>query len=193
MTSRFPQLRIHHFPPPHQIARSQPQSHQAPPYETREGAKNTIPEPRTSQSSVPRHHGLIIRPQSPPGDGLREGPRRARDQESRGPYVVISATFVPKLTVASRGAVNQALEWLEKNQDKPTDELLADAKADEEDEEESNINVEGEGGANSLVCNDCGKRFRNADLASYHASKTYVYCSWGCIRGAPLRANSLGY
>ena len=74
MTSRFPQLRIHHFSPPHQIARSQPQIHQAPPYETREGAKNTIPEPRTSQSSVPRHHGLIIRPQSPPGDGLREGP-----------------------------------------------------------------------------------------------------------------------
>lgn len=75
----------------------------------------------------------------------------------------------------SRAIVNQALEWLEKNQDTPLDELVADAKADEEDEEMSNINVEGQEGAEgakSLVCNDCGKRFRNADLASYHASKT---------------------
>ena len=74
--------------------------------------------------------------------------------------------------------VNQALEWLEKNQDTPLDELREAAKADDEDEEMSNINVEaqeGEEGAKSLVCNDCGKRFRNADLASYHASKTYAY------------------
>ena len=78
----------------------------------------------------------------------------------------------------SCATVNQALEWLEKNQDKPLDELLADAKADEEDEEVSKINVDSPeegGGAASLVCNDCGKLFRNADLASYHASKTYVY------------------
>ena len=75
-------------------------------------------------------------------------------------------------------AVNQALEWLEKNQDTPLDELLADAKADEEDQEMANIDVdarEGGGTMKSLVCNDCGKRFRNADLASYHASKTYAY------------------
>jgi UBX domain-containing protein 1/4 len=78
--------------------------------------------------------------------------------------------------------VNQALEWLEQNQDKPLDELLAADKAKEaeneagEGDDESKINVEpGEvtdGSAKSLVCNDCGKRFRNADFASYHASKT---------------------
>ncbi|SPN97518.1 related to chicken h-caldesmon, Uso1p and YKL201c [Cephalotrichum gorgonifer] len=86
-----------------------------------------------------------------------------------------------ELAIKRAGALNQALEWLEKNQDTPLDELLADAKAKEEDEEEeeegegANIKVnpskEG-GGVKSLVCNDCGKRFKDADFASYHASKT---------------------
>lgn len=94
----------------------------------------------------------------------------------------LSSQKLPRseLTTVPRAAVNQALEWLEKNQDKPLDELQADAKADEEDEEMANINVDAseEGaGAKSLVCNDCGKQFRNADLASYHASKTYVHSS----------------
>ena len=78
--------------------------------------------------------------------------------------------------------MNQALEWLEQNQEKPLDELLAAEtakeaeKKEDEGEGESGINVEpGEvtdGGVKSLVCNDCGKRFKNADFASYHATKT---------------------
>jgi len=75
--------------------------------------------------------------------------------------------------------VNQALEWLEANQDKPLDELLAEDKAkqeEEEEDEESKINVDstGEAGMKSLVCNECGKQFKNADFASYHATKRYV-------------------
>jgi hypothetical protein len=78
--------------------------------------------------------------------------------------------------------VNQALEWLEQNQEKSLDELLEAEKGkeaqkkDDDEGAESNVNIEpGEvtdGAAKSLVCNDCGKRFRNADFASYHASKT---------------------
>lgn len=73
--------------------------------------------------------------------------------------------------------VNGALEWLEKNQDKPLDELTAAAdaaKADEDDENEVQANIEAleTGVAKSLVCNECGKRFKSQDTASYHATKT---------------------
>lgn len=36
----------------------------------------------------------------------------------------------------------------------------------------ANIDALESGVAKSLVCNDCGKKFRNQDLASFHASKT---------------------
>jgi UBX domain-containing protein 1/4 len=75
--------------------------------------------------------------------------------------------------------VQGALQWLEDNQDKPLEELQAAgagtaSKAEEGDEEggPSIAPVEGGEGAKSLVCNECGKKFRNPDLASYHATKT---------------------
>lgn len=71
--------------------------------------------------------------------------------------------------------VNGALEWLEKNQDKPLEELTAAAKDDEEDDEnevKANIEAIETGVAKSLICNECGKRFRSQDTASYHATKT---------------------
>jgi hypothetical protein len=75
--------------------------------------------------------------------------------------------------------VQPALQWLEDNQDKSLEEIIAAEaakKASSKDEEDTSmVNVssaEGEA-AKSLVCNDCGKLFRNADLASFHASKTY--------------------
>lgn len=75
--------------------------------------------------------------------------------------------------------MNQALEWLEANEDKSLDELLAQTGskgADDDEEEETNINVDQTGGGEmkSLVCNDCGKQFKNAELASYHATKRWV-------------------
>lgn len=47
-------------------------------------------------------------------------------------------------------------------------------KEDDEDEDEIKANIaaiEEGGAAKSLVCNECGKKFRNADLASFHATK----------------------
>ena len=71
-----------------------------------------------------------------------------------------------------------ALNWLEENQDKSLEELQAGAastaKADDDEEDDGSGNIPE--GAKSLVCNDCGKRFRNGDLAAFHASKTSVSC-----------------
>ncbi len=69
-----------------------------------------------------------------------------------------------------------ALTWLEETQDKPLDELKASvSKAADDDEEEGGPSVaslEGDETAQSLVCNECGKKFRSNDAASFHASKT---------------------
>jgi peptidoglycan hydrolase CwlO-like protein len=77
--------------------------------------------------------------------------------------------------------VQGALQWLEDNQDKSLEEIEAAQKSKEAeaegDEDETKAEIAAlESGqeARSLVCNECGKRFRNEALASYHASKTYV-------------------
>lgn len=61
-----------------------------------------------------------------------------------------------------------ALEWLEVNQDKPLDEIKA---AQEAQDEEGPALKPGEE-ARSLVCNDCGKKFRSQAQAEFHASKS---------------------
>lgn len=61
--------------------------------------------------------------------------------------------------------VQGALEWLEANQDKSLDEIKA-AAADEGPELQP-----GEV-PRSLVCNECGKKFRSQGQAEFHASKT---------------------
>ena len=80
-------------------------------------------------------------------------------------------------------AVTGALEWLEKTQDLSMIEIQAD---EEEDAVGDNAEIkaleEGQT-AKSLVCNECGKRFRNQALAQYHASKTYV--AHACTFRAP--------
>ncbi|KAF3353644.1 hypothetical protein VdG1_08311 [Verticillium dahliae VDG1] len=85
-----------------------------------------------------------------------------------------------ELAVKKSGGLQGALEWLENNQDKPLEELVAassanaagDDDADDADEVKANIEALESGSAKSLVCNDCGKLFKNQDLASLHASKT---------------------
>ena len=59
---------------------------------------------------------------------------------------------------------------MEKNQDTPIDELEAEDAG-------PSVTAEalGEGQvAQSIVCNDCGKKFRTKQLAGFHAEKTYV-------------------
>lgn len=63
--------------------------------------------------------------------------------------------------------VQGALEWLEANQDKPLDEIKAAAA----DQGEGPDLQPGEV-PRSLVCNECGKKFRSQAQAEFHASKT---------------------
>ncbi|KAL2146208.1 hypothetical protein VTI28DRAFT_4787 [Corynascus sepedonium] len=79
-----------------------------------------------------------------------------------------------ELAVKKTGGLQQALNWLEENQDKPLEELQASQATGgaEEGEEEGAASIPAGATASSLVCNECGKKFRNRDLASFHASKT---------------------
>ncbi|OIW23464.1 hypothetical protein CONLIGDRAFT_649498 [Coniochaeta ligniaria NRRL 30616] len=84
-----------------------------------------------------------------------------------------------ELAVKKTGGLQGALTWLEENQDKPLDELQAQASkpaaaAEDDDDDEGAPKIPAVDGENakSLVCNECGKRFKNEALASYHASKT---------------------
>lgn len=96
---------------------------------------------------------------------------------------LIIRAFVPSLTEPfTSHAVQGALQWLEDNQDKSLEAIVAAVEAskdDEDDDADTKAQIsELETGEKpkSLICNDCGKRFRNHDLASYHATKTYVKC-----------------
>lgn len=78
-----------------------------------------------------------------------------------------------ELAIKKSGGLQGALEWLEKNQDVPVEELQA--PADDEDADATAAAIKGlEDGqlAKSLACDDCGKRFRTTALAEFHASKT---------------------
>ncbi|RYP43635.1 hypothetical protein DL768_009834 [Monosporascus sp. mg162] len=73
-----------------------------------------------------------------------------------------------EIAVKKSGGLQGAMDWLEKTQDTPLDEL-------QDDEEEAAINAAplAEGAvAMSLVCNECGKKFRNQAAAEFHAGKT---------------------
>lgn len=78
------------------------------------------------------------------------------------------------------------MQWLEDNQDKSLEEIEAaealkkDEVDDEEDTKAQIAELESGQVAKSLVCNECGKLFRNSDLASYHASKTCVEPATNC-------------
>lgn len=73
------------------------------------------------------------------------------------------------LTTSFSSSVQGALEWLEANQDKSLEEIKAESKND--DEEEGPQLQPGEE-ARSLVCNECGKKFRSHAQAEFHASKS---------------------
>lgn len=87
-------------------------------------------------------------------------------------HLLASCTLTYILTYHHH-AVQGALTWLEQNQDKPLEKLQADAEADDEDaEDEPKIPaIDGEV-AKSLVCNDCGKKFKNSAEVNFHATKS---------------------
>ncbi|KAI1402038.1 ubiquitin-related domain-containing protein [Hypoxylon fuscum] len=72
-----------------------------------------------------------------------------------------------ELAVKRSDGLPDAMDWLEKTQDTPMEELL--------EEEESGTNVaklEDDTVAMSLVCNECGKKFRSQGEAEFHANKS---------------------
>ncbi|KAL3468288.1 hypothetical protein BJX64DRAFT_245469 [Aspergillus heterothallicus] len=76
-----------------------------------------------------------------------------------------------EIAVKKSGGLQGALEWLEENQDKSIEEIKAAGAENAEDEEEGPALKPGEE-ARSLVCNECGKKFRSQAQAEFHASKT---------------------
>lgn len=75
------------------------------------------------------------------------------------------------LAVNKTGNLQGAIEWLEANQDKTIEEIKAE-EAENAPESQANISTVEGGEAKSLVCNECGKKFRNTVQAEFHASKT---------------------
>ncbi|EPS31196.1 hypothetical protein POX_h09496 [Penicillium oxalicum] len=75
-----------------------------------------------------------------------------------------------EIAVQKTGNLQGALEWLEVNQDKTLEEIKA-SQSEEADNDEAPALQPGEE-ARSLVCNECGKKFRSQAQAEFHASKT---------------------
>ncbi|KAJ5282493.1 hypothetical protein N7505_000473 [Penicillium chrysogenum] len=74
-----------------------------------------------------------------------------------------------QLAVTKTGGLQGALQWLEDNQDKSLEEIKAQAQ--EAQGEEGPALQPGEQ-PRSLVCNECGKKFRGQSQAEFHASKS---------------------
>ncbi|KAL2812811.1 hypothetical protein BJX63DRAFT_432318 [Aspergillus granulosus] len=73
-----------------------------------------------------------------------------------------------EIAVKMSGGLQGALEWLEENQDKSIEEIK---QAGAGEGEEGPALKPGEE-ARSLICNECGKKFRSQAQAEFHASKT---------------------
>ncbi|KAJ5907846.1 Ubiquitin-associated/translation elongation factor EF1B N-terminal eukaryote [Penicillium taxi] len=74
-----------------------------------------------------------------------------------------------ELAVSQTGGLQGALEWLEQNQDKSLEEIKATQSEQAEDEGPA---LEPGETSRSLVCNECGKKFRSQAQAEFHASKS---------------------
>ena len=90
------------------------------------------------------------------------------------PYLYIP----PRVALLMRHIVQGAMDWLEETQDKDIEEIrtapAATSSASKDDDDpnaEPPALKEGEV-AQSLVCDQCGKRFRSEAQASFHAEKS---------------------
>ncbi|KAI0206935.1 ubiquitin-related domain-containing protein [Astrocystis sublimbata] len=73
-----------------------------------------------------------------------------------------------ELAVKKSDGLPDAMDWLEKNQDTPMEDLLA-----EEEAAPTVAKLEADGSvAMSLVCNECNKKFRSQREAEFHAEKS---------------------
>jgi hypothetical protein len=104
-----------------------------------------------------------------------------------GGRMCIIAGYEIKSMLLNFYIVQDALQWLEDNQDKSLDDILADSAADAETDPsiEPAPLKEGEV-AKSLKCDECGKKFRSVAQAEFHGSKTCVH---QLRRDRPCKAN----
>jgi hypothetical protein len=76
-----------------------------------------------------------------------------------------------EIAIKKSGGLQGAIDWLEQNQDKSIDDIKADEAASSQPATTTQALDSGEE-ARSLVCNECGKKFRSTVQAEFHASKT---------------------
>ncbi|KAL8961125.1 MAG: hypothetical protein Q9193_002275 [Seirophora villosa] len=80
-----------------------------------------------------------------------------------------------ELAVKKSGGLQDALEWLEINQERSYEEIVASLGTTGNDDNDPNAepaSLQACEQARSLVCNECGKKFRSQAQAEFHASKT---------------------
>lgn len=65
--------------------------------------------------------------------------------------------------------VQGAIDWLDKNQEKTLEQIQEEATTAASNEPAA---LQPGEEPRSLICNDCGKRFRSNAQAEFHASKT---------------------
>jgi predicted transcriptional regulator len=75
-----------------------------------------------------------------------------------------------ELAVKQSGGLQGAIDWLDKNQDKTIEQIKEEQQAGAEEEQEPALKPGEE--AKSLVCDDCGKKFKSVSSAEFHASKS---------------------
>ncbi|KAJ2851626.1 hypothetical protein IWW36_000949 [Coemansia brasiliensis] len=85
------------------------------------------------------------------------------DKEQLLEFGFSEALVEQALQATNNAGLNQALDWINNHQDAPTEETPNSGTADQASDVAE---------AQSLVCNDCGKQFKNEDLAQYHAVKS---------------------
>lgn len=71
-----------------------------------------------------------------------------------------------ELALKKSGNLTAAIDWLDKNADTPLEDLKAENAKDD------NPALEAGEQARSMVCNDCGKKFRGMSQAQFHAEKS---------------------
>ncbi|KAJ2388026.1 hypothetical protein GGI05_003906, partial [Coemansia sp. RSA 2603] len=77
------------------------------------------------------------------------------------------------LRATGRSGLQQALDWLDAHaNDADIDDPIKEGEAEVEAESSAPTDDATPAHAQSLVCNECGKQFANADLAQYHATKS---------------------
>ena len=79
-----------------------------------------------------------------------------------------------ELALKKSGNLTSAIDWLDKNADKSLSDLQAEDAAADAADDKANDNPALEAGevARSMVCNDCGKKFRGMSQAQFHAEKS---------------------